>query len=103
MTAISSLRGKIAVTMIVAEGALRRHVSTMAFRPRVMSATFASPPGVLPTLLVPASSTITFGFTPSSSPSCNRHRMFWVPSAPHPKLPAFQPKKVFFQCASSAG
>jgi hypothetical protein len=81
----------MAVSTIVAAGALLRQLSTIAVRPRVMSATRASSPGSLPTLLVPASSTITFGFTPSSSPFSRRQRMFSVRSAPQPKSPAFQP------------
>ena len=40
-----------------------------------MPATFSLPPGVLPTLFVPARMTITFGLTPSSSPCSSRHSM----------------------------
>ena len=67
-TAGLSLRGKMAVRTIVAAGAFFRQASTMAARPRVTSATLASSPGSLPTLLVPARITMTFGLTPSSSP-----------------------------------
>ena len=41
ITAGLSLRGKMAVRMIVAAGAFFRQASTMAFRPRVTSATLA--------------------------------------------------------------
>ena len=65
ITAMLSLRGKIPVSTIVARGALRRQRSTMAFRPFVTSATlsavFPDAAGTLPTLLVPARITITFG------------------------------------------
>ena len=79
ITAMLSLRGKIAVRMIVASGALRRQTSRIASSPRVMSATLSSSPGSDPTLLVPASTTMTFGFTPSSSPFSSRQRMFSSP------------------------
>ena len=91
MTAMLSLRGKIAVSTIVAFGALSRHRCTSARRPRVMSSTLASPPGVPPTLFVPASTTMTFGLMPSSSPWSIRQIMFSIRSAPQPKSPAFQP------------
>ena len=79
----------------------------MAFKPFVMSATFPAAfsdgAGTLPTLLVPARITITFGFTPSSSPCSSRHRMCCVLSAPQPKSPAFQPENVVFQWARKSG
>jgi len=61
ITAMLSLRGKMAVTTIVALGAFSRHRSMIAFRPRAISAALASSPGSVPTLFVPASSTMTFG------------------------------------------
>ena len=79
----------------MAPGAFFRQRSTIAFRPSVTSATLASSPASLPTLLVPARSTMTLGLTPSSSPFSRRQRMFSVRSPPQPKLPAFQPRKVF--------
>jgi hypothetical protein len=103
ITAGLSLRGKRATRTIVAAGAFFRHVSTTAWRPRVTSLTLASSPGSWPTLLVPARSTMTFGWTPSSSPFSRRQRMFSVRSPPHPKLAAFQPWKVFFQWARKSG
>ena len=48
---------------------------------------------------MPASSTMIFGFTPSSSPFSNRQRMFSTRSAPQPKSAAFHPKKFVFQFA----
>ena len=77
--------------MAVASGALVRHTSTIAFTPRAISAIVSSSRGAAPTLLVPASRTITFGWTPSSSPCSRRQRMFCVRSAPQPKSAAFHP------------
>ena len=51
----------------------------------------------------PRESTITFGFTPSSSPFSSRHRMCSMRSAPQPKSAAFQPKKFAFQFARNSG
>ena len=71
MNAMLSLRGKMPVTMIVALGAFARMTSRIALMPRVISAAFASSSSagvILPTLFVPASRTMTFGLTPSSSP-----------------------------------
>ena len=52
-----SLRGKIAVSMIVAPGALRRQASTIAFTPpRDLRDLRRRCAAALPTLLVPASS-----------------------------------------------
>ncbi len=103
ITAGLSFRGKMAVRMIVAAGAFFRQAPTMAERPRVTSATVLSSPGSRPTLLVPARITTTFGRTPSSSPFSRRQRMFSVRSAPQPKLPAFQPWRLFFQWARKSG
>ena len=106
ITAMLSLRGKMPVTTIVAAGAFCRQTRTMAVTPRVISATLASSfsgPGCVPTLFVPARSTMTFGLTPSSSPFSRRHRMFSILSAPQPKSAAFQPKKFCFQLARSSG
>src|SRR5207244_11257188 len=49
--------------------------------------------------LMPASSTMILGFTPSNSPFSRRQRMFCVRSAPQPKSPAFHPKKLLVQLA----
>jgi len=94
ITAGLSLRGKIAVRMIFAAGAFLRQRAMSAFMPAVMSAIFASSAGWMPTLLVPARITMTFGFTPSNSPCSSRQRMCSIRSAPQPKSPAFQPKEV---------
>ena len=94
ITAMLSLRGKIAVRTMVAFGALRRQTSRIASSPRVMFATLSSSPGSDPTLLVPASTTMTFGCTPSSSPFSSRQRMFSMRSAPQPKLPRVPAEEV---------
>ena len=98
-----SLRGKMPVRMNLAFGAFARALSISARMPRVMFATFWSPPGVAPTLFVPPSMTMTFGFTPSSSPCWMRQSMFSMRSAPHPKSAAFHPRKFSFQFARSSG
>ena len=98
-----SLRGKMPVSTIVAFGALARARFTSARRPRVMSATFSSPPGTFPTLFVPARMTITFGFTPSSSPFSRRQSMCSIRSAPQPKSAAFHPVKFSLQLARKCG
>jgi hypothetical protein len=106
IAAMSSLRGKIAVRTIVACGALLRITSRIARMPRLTSPARSAALtvlGALPTLFVPASSTITLGFTPSSSPFWSRHRMFCVASAPQPKLAAFQPKNRCVQWARKSG
>jgi hypothetical protein len=104
---MSSLRGKIAVRTTVARGAFSRQRSMIAFRPRVISAILSADApagaGAPPTLLVPASSTMTFGSTPSSSPFSIRQRTCCVLSPPQPKLAAFQPKKLAVQCARKSG
>src|SRR5437762_9642809 len=102
ITAILSLRGVMPISTIVALGAFSRHISRMALSPLVMSATLGSslPRGAtVPTLLVPARMTMILGLTFSSSPLVNRQRMFWIVSAPQPKLAAFQPKKFWRQFA----
>src|ERR1035438_7792005 len=78
-TAMLSFRGKMAVTMMVAPGALERMTSIAVCRPLAMSATLASSSSAgapLPTLFVPARRTMIFGSTPSSSPLFSRQRMF---------------------------
>jgi len=59
--------------------------------------------GTVPTLFVPASTTMIFGLTPSSSPCSSRQRMCCVLSPPHPKSAAFQPKKFCVQFARRSG
>jgi hypothetical protein len=68
-----------------------------------LSAAAPASAGTLPTLLVPARSTMTFGEIPSSSPCSMRHRMCSIPSAPQPKSAAFQPENVRFQWARKSG
>ena len=83
-----------AVRMIVASGAFWRHeIDDRLQAARDVRRPSRHRPAALPTLFVPASSTITFGFTPSSSPFSRRQRMFSTRSAPQPKSAAFQPKK----------
>src|SRR6266404_6106880 len=96
-----SLRGKIAVMMTVAFEALAWHTSRRALSPWVMSSTCSASPDSVPTLLIPASTTITFGFTPSSSRFSRRQRIFSIRSAPQPKLAAFHPKKLVLQFSST--
>jgi hypothetical protein len=70
ITAGLSLRGKIPITMMVALGAFVCMMSSIALIPPVMSATFTRSPSAgtsLPMLFVPASRTMIFGWTPSSS------------------------------------
>src|ERR1700687_3604108 len=79
ITARLSLRGVIPISTIVALGAFWRQTQRMAFTPRVTSAPLASSlhaEDSLPTLLVPAIITMTFGLTLSSSPFLSRQRMF---------------------------
>src|SRR6266404_9166633 len=102
ITATLSLRGVMPIRTIVALGAFLWQISRIALIPAVMSATLGSPADwgeVLPTLLVPATTTMTFGLTLSSSPLFNRQSMFWILLAPQPKFAAFQPKKFWRQFA----